>query len=310
MHELIRDVRFAVTHNYELSRRSRELVSSLDDLLNQHAYTHQSMRLLLRQAYRKSEYQIVADTASLAREQVEKIYQGVIISQGPHKWIRQYLRNGWQKDYERYLLELDEYGAIERYREHLYERYPAYLESGRKVKLHPNDSILVSDFAVKVVEHDWHNRKCAKPTPKPVWFKRKGSINNFLRVYFYFPTPWDVMTKVRNKELFIFLDRWYREYKRLSEYSHVLMGKIITQRVMRNKSMRSMEQAQIYGRKKAEEFILTSNIAAASLCTVIIPYLRDDYGSQRTLREYWEELCRGSLFAKSLWNLYAEKTLR
>ena len=48
MHELLRDVRFAVTHDFQLKKRSRELTSALDDLLNQHAYTHQSMRYILK----------------------------------------------------------------------------------------------------------------------------------------------------------------------------------------------------------------------------------------------------------------------
>src|SRR5437660_7016094 len=105
------------------------------------------MRLLLRAAYRQSEYVIVADTASLAREQVEKIYQTLILCQGPRKWMRQYLRNRWQKDYERYLLELDEYSTIERFHNHLYKRYPPFLESMRTNKLHPKQVKLVSDFA-------------------------------------------------------------------------------------------------------------------------------------------------------------------
>jgi len=310
MHTLLRDVRFAITHNPELSRRSRELVSSLDDLLLQQSYTHQSMRLLLRHAYRKEDYPVVADTVSLAREQVEKIYQTVLILQGPHKWLRQYLRNAWQKNYEEYLLERDEFGASERHREHIYDRYPEYLDSWRRLKLKPSDSILVSNFAVKVVEYDWNNRSWAKPTPKPAWFKRRGSIGHFLRTYFYFPTPWDVMTKVRNRQLFVFLDRWYREYKRLSEYSHVLMGKIVPQRIGRDKSVANVEKLQIYGRKHAEAAILASNIAAASLWTVVMPYLRNSYGSRTTTREYWERLAGMSLLAKSLWNLYPSKILK
>src|SRR5437660_4991410 len=103
------------------------------------------MRLLLRAAYRQSEYVIVADTASLAREQVEKIYQAVILCQGPRKWMRQYLRSRWQKDYERYLLEIDEYGHISRFQDYLYKRYPPFLESQRRNKLNRKEIKLVSD---------------------------------------------------------------------------------------------------------------------------------------------------------------------
>ncbi|MFL6209834.1 MAG: hypothetical protein ACJ74W_13340 [Pyrinomonadaceae bacterium] len=310
MNELIQDVRFAVTHDHNLRRRCRELSSSLDDLLVQHLHTHESMRILLRRAYRQADYPIVSDTASLAREQVEKLYQAVILLQGPYKWIRQALRNAWQKDYERYLLELDEYGKIERYKEFIYERYPEFFERQKKLKLRPSDSILVSDFAIKVIEYDWHNRKMGKPTPKPTWFTRRGSIGNYLKTYFYFPTPWDVMTKTRNKALFAFLDRWYREYKMLSAYSHVLIEKVVAQRAGRDKGMAAVEKAQVYGRKKAETFIIISNVAAASLCAIIIPHLGNTYGSKVTTREYWEQLYTRGYFPKALWKLYAEKALR
>jgi len=309
MHQLVRDVCYAVTHNTELHSRSRELAGSLDDLLVQHTYTHQSMRLLLRQAYRKRDFPIVADTASLAREQVEKIYQAVILSQGPHKWHRQYLRNSWQKSYERYLLEMDEYGHIARFREHLDGYHAGFLEVTRKIKIWPSDSILVSDFAKRVVEYEWHNRKGTKSAVKPSWFTRKGSVASFLRMYFYFPTPWDVMTKVRNRNLLLFLDRWYREYKMLSEYSHVLMGKITPQRTNRDKSLKAASKSATYGKNRAQEFIVISNIAAASLCTVIMPHLPNDYGSKASTIEYWKTLSDCSLFAKGLWNLYAKRAL-
>jgi hypothetical protein len=309
MRELIHHVSFAVTHDRKLRSKSRELTSALDDLLVQHLHTHSSMRLLLSRAYKKADYPIVSDSASLAREQVEKLYQAVILLQGPHKWMRQSLRNAWQKDYERFLLELDEYGQIERYYDYLYKRYPQFLEFQRRIKLHPSDSILVSDFAKKVIEYDWQHRSMGKPTPKPVWFKQKGSIGNYLKKYFYFPTPWDVMTKTRNKKLFAFLDRWYREYKMLSSYSHVLIEKVVAQRVGRDKGMAAAEKAQLYGRKKAETFIIVSNVAAASLCTIILPHLGNTYGSRETAREYWEQLYTRGYFPLALWNLYARKAL-
>lgn len=309
MHELIHDVRHAVTHHEGLRKRSRELASSLDDLLLQHLYTHKSMRLLLAHAYKKKDYPIVPDSASLAREQVEKIYQAVILLQGPHKWLRQYLRNSWQKDYQEYLLAKDEYGTIERYHEHIHERYPAYLDKIRRLKLKPTDSILVSDFAMKVVEYEWHNNKPNKKLAKPAWFKRQGGINHYIKGYFYFPTPGAVMGKVKNPTLYRFLDRWYQEYRQLSEYSHILSGKITPQRISRNKSQASAAQLQIYSRKKAESFIMTSSIAAASLCTVIMPHIGNGLGSRKTTREYWELLSRFGLTAKGLWKMYAEKTL-
>jgi hypothetical protein len=113
----------------------------------------------------------------------------------------------------------------------------------------------------------------------------------------------------RNKILFTFLDRWYREYKMLSSYSHVLIEKVVAQRVGRDKGMAAVEKAQLYGRKKAETFIVISNVAAASLCTIIIPHLGNPHGTRQTAREYWEQLYTRGYFPKALWKLYAEKAL-
>lgn len=310
MLRLLTDVRFAVTHNVTLKARSIELASSMDDLLLQHLYTHQSMRLLVKHAYRNAQYSIVPDAASLAREQIEKIYQAIIIAQNPLKWMRQYLRNAWRHDYEQYLLDMDEFGHIERFRKHLDKGYSGFLEKTRRIKLRKTDPYLVSDFAKRVVEYQWHNRKGTESVTKPAWFKRKGSVNSFITGYFYFPSPWDVMKRIRNRKMLRFLDRWYREYRKLSEYSHVLIGKVTPQRMSRDKSLAAAEKAQLYGRKKAETFIVTSNIAAASLCTVIMPYIPNDYGTKAATREFWETLSSNNLLAKAFWNLYADEALR
>lgn len=309
MREVVDDVSFAVTHTKKLVRRSRELTSTLDNLLQQHLYTHKSMRLILKCAYDEQDYTLVPDCASLVREQVEKIYQTALLLQGPHKWLRQYLRNAWQKDYERYLLEVDEYGHIDRHHDHIHVRFPKFLEDGRKLKLSEYDSVLVSDFAMKMVEYEWHHKKGTKPTPKPPWFTKRGSVGGYLKKYFFFPTPWDIMTKVNNKKLVMFLDRWYREYKMLSEYTHVLSGKITPAVAALDKSWKGQDKAKLYGEKKSQEFILMSNICAISICTVIMPYIGNGLGSKKTTKAYWDRLSKGSLFAKQLWNLYGRDTL-
>lgn len=77
-----------------------------------------------------------------------------------------------------------------------------------------------------------------------------------------------------------------------------------------NKSRDGAERAQIYGEKKAQEFILLSNVAGASLCAVIMPYIGNGFGSRRTAREYWQRLAEIGLFAKQLWTLYVDDVLK
>lgn len=213
MFALIRDVQFAIKKDRELDKQVRELNSMLEDILRQTMFTHMSIRILLQHAHKKEDYPIIADVASLVREQIEKIFIIVIVLTDPKKWVRQYQRNAWQKDYERYLLGMDEHEHIERYSEFLKVQFPGYLEKMRKPphrfsKL--GHTILVSEFAQKCVRHNWYY----PDDRKPKWFKRPtGNIRGFLDGYFGFPTPWGAVKLIKDDpKYYMFLDRWYREY--------------------------------------------------------------------------------------------------
>lgn len=309
MHELIQNVRFAITKDTKLSQDSREVRSMFVDILRQFQMTHGTMRILLKHAYRKDDYPVIADTASLVREQIEKIYVVVTILTDPKKWIDQYLRNAWQKDYERFLMRKDEFRNITRMDEHLNKDYPAFLEQQRcppfpKIR-GGKKKCLVTLFAKRCVYHSYHYPDDTTPS----WFNLpKGDrrkFKRFLRDYFYFPSPGDSLKSAKAHPAYhLFLDRWYREYKYYSGYSHMLMDKLILQHFSQYKSVRAAERQKHYGQRKAEEFIVASNTVAATLCTLIVPTLSNDFGTRMQTKSFWEPLCKFSLFPKALWPMY------
>lgn len=310
MLEVVRNVRYAIGQDREMRKKVRELNSMLGDLLRQSMFTHQSIRILMKHAYKNADYPIIADTASLVREQLEKIFIIVAVLEDPKKWLKQYQRNAWQKDYERYLLELDEHEYNERHSEFLKEQFPGFLEKQRKPPHRYRKyghTILVSKFARRCVRYNWYN----PDAPKPEWFKRpKGNLRGFLSGYFYFPSPWDAVRLVKEQpDYHMFLDRWYREYKYYSAYSHVLMDKLVLQHFSQFKSVAATEKLEIYGQRKAEQFILTTGTATATLCTLIMPHLSNHYGSKQQLIEFWEKLAGFGLLPKALWNLYPKNLL-
>jgi hypothetical protein len=304
MHELIQDVRFAITKDTKLSKDSREIRSMLVDVLRQFQMTHGTMRILFRHAYRKKDYPVIADTASLVREQIEKIYVLVTLLPEPKKWIDQYLRNAWQKDYLRFLMRQDEFGKIPRYDDHINKEYPAFLEQqrcppprGRRGK----SKCLVTLFAKRCVKHNYDYPEDTAPP----WFRLpkgdKRKFKRFLRDYFYFPMPSDSQKSIKaDASYYMFLDRWYFEYKYFSGYSHIHMDKLILQHFSQYKSVEAAKRQQIYGERKAEEFMITSNTVAATLCTLIVPRLSNSFGTEGQTKEFWGELCKYSLLPKAL----------
>lgn len=312
MAELVRSVKFAVKKDDgKLSKDFPEIRSILEDFLRQFLITHNTIRIMLSRAYKKDDWAIVADTASLVREQIEKIYVIATILQDPKKWVRQYLRNAWRNDFERYLLQRDEFGELERHKEFLTEYYPTFLENQRRPPAprwkRQKRTTTVSIFAKRCVKYNWYY----PDGPKPGWYPEgKPKFKPFLHRYFYFPTPWDCVNSVKDEtDYFKFLDRWYREYKFYSAYSHVLMDKLVLQHFTQYKSVANADKLKDYGTRKSHEVILTSSTVGATLCALIIPQVSHDFGAKKEAREFWEPLYGFYLLPKTLWNIYAEDLL-
>jgi hypothetical protein len=271
------------------------------------------LRIFIGRAYKTKNYPIIADTGSLVREQLEKIYILVTVFQNPKYWVRQYRRNAYQKDYERYLLMKDEYGKIDRYDSYLKDFFPDYLKNQRCPPtfgvVRGQRDILVTPFEEHVIRSHYY---CPN-VKKPKWFVKKmskGTVKSYLRDYFNFPSPNDSMQSVAaDPQLYTFLDRSYRDYKYFSSYSHVLMDKFVIGFYHRRKSAEAAEREEIYAQKKAEEYLFTSSTVGATLATLIVLQVSDHFGTRQETKEFWTRLRNYSLFAKALWSLYPKNVL-
>lgn len=303
MREVIRAFRFAIKQN---TRYKSEWRGFLEDQLSVYNTTHNSIRLLVGRALKESYYPLIADAASLTREQIEKIYVLSLFIQDPTKWFRQYIRSAWRKDYENFRLMSEEYATNLRFQDYL-QRYAENLE-GRRYHRERNTRkriIVVSNRAKRVVEYNWNNPGRSKPG----WLKRKGSVRDFLSNYFDYPTPGKAIKYIRSRPLKPFLYRWYREYQYWSDYTHISLGKVVLQHMFQYKSMDMAEKNKIEGRKQAERVLVTSYSALASACTILSSILPNTYGGNEQLKNYWESLYNFALFPKALWEIYAKDIL-
>jgi hypothetical protein len=318
MKSVIEAIRFALQHRNNFKRtivNESELISILRSQLLLYKTTHYSLRIILREAYNEDLYSIVPDATSLVREQIEKIYIISLFLDNPSKWIMRYSRTAWRQEYERYLLELEEYGGIERHQTYLTKHYPEYLANTQRLKVRNRTEVVVSDFAKRVLTHRWQY----PGDEKPAWFvksqkgkkKKSKTLRGYTQRYFEFPTPATAASTIKSKRLKYFLFRWHREYARICEYSHVAFGKILIPTMSADyKDYIHAEKTEINGKKLAEETAFLSLISAATSCALVVNALKNPFGSQNELRNFWEILYSSSLLAKGFWNMYVKTLLK
>ncbi len=208
MNSVIEATRFALNHRGNFKKQvagESELIYILRSQLLLFSTTHKSLRIILASAYNNKDYALVPDATSLVREQVEKIYIVALFVDNPRKWIMRYSRTAWRTDYDRYLLELEEFGEIERQEEFLTKHYPEYLEKIRRPLVGKKLETVVSNFAKGALKYRWDH----PGDEKPAWFvksqrrkkKKIKTLREYIRRYFEFPTPGRAAAEIGDQEL-------------------------------------------------------------------------------------------------------------
>jgi len=314
MHEVLTTTRIALKRRYNFKKQTaydRELSTFLEGQLLVFASTHASIHILLRYLLRKKYYPPVADAASLAREQVEKIFSIALVLTNPPRWVKQGIRGNWRYDYQAYLLALEEQGQNPRFEEFLTKHYVEYLSNGQRVPTRGSrtEHVIVSDFAKRVLKYQWDY-----PVGKdPKWFSRRFKKNRgrraWLSNYFDFPTPGKSLADIKGKTLRKFLYRWHKEYNYFSQFTHVSLGKQMIPYMVQIKSREVLWKTEVNSDNLTERVIYTSFTAVASACTLILLKLRDPSGATVPLLRFWKELDRTSLFSRAIWNIYPRRNL-
>jgi len=232
---------------------------------------------------------------------VEKLYALALIVNEPEPWIRQYLRNDWKAMYEHHLREQDEY--------HLLSRYTESFKYGAKAlerMRHWPDKYAKRGYVVHVSERARNAVKFRfkNPTQYPVYFPPKT-----FNAYFYFPTPGASLRKIRDPLMLDLLRRWYKEYQYFSSYTHNLAEKVQVSQVFKSKNYYAGKKQEIFRTNKVLQILFTSYTAAATACTITAQAFDTDFGVRITIKKFWEELSRASLFSRVIWKGYASKLL-
>lgn len=311
MTRMIESCSFAIRSASNLKKKSkeeREVCRLVSDHLNLFVSTHKSLRILLRRAHRQADFTIVGDAVSLGREQVEKIFILALLFDNPDRWLLMYLRNSLRGAYEEYLLRLDEYSQIPRMKTFLEKDYPRYIETLRKPPAHLRigPAELVSEFALNVVEYRWKHPGAGKPR----WMKRKGRIKDYLDKMFSFPTPGGAIRKITSKRQRLFLSRWHKEYQYLCQYSHVTLRKMMMPVMHQSNNLWIIDKTRVVVVKEMERLAFLSYTATATACALTMNNVKNTFGYDRDVKEFWQKLNEKALLPKALWKLYGKYLLK
>lgn len=299
-------IRSALRH----SDLKRETQSFFADLLKVFDTSHLVIREIIALSIKYDRSPILADAMSLTREQVEKLYVAALFLADHDKWFIQYLRNAWRKKYEEYLLELEEIKGNERFDEYLDVHFSNFLEEARR--LHSpgrKQKIIVSVKAMKMVKYNFDFPQMPQKDNQgninwPAYFTRKK-----FEAYFEFPTPGASLKYIRDPRTKELLIRWLKDYQYLSTYTHVGFGKLLIQGFSNNKSMQGGRVAEKHSETEQAYALFVSLTAIACVCTMILPFLKEDRGAIDHLKDFWKTISNSSLLSKGYWNLYARDVL-
>lgn len=320
MYAVVEAVRFALKSQSNFKKTiplptdESALISILRSQLLLYKTTHRSLRLILANAYDEQEHWLVPDATSLVREQLEKIFIVSLFLDNPRKWILQYSRTAWRNDFERFRLETEEYGDLDRHQEFLTKHFPAYLTKIQKIQIGNRTEVIVSDFARRALEYRWNNPS----EERPRWFvsaqkrkKRKYSrLRDYIKNYFDFPTPGRAAAVITDKQRKEFLYRWHKDYSNVCQYSHVLFGKILIPTMSEYKDWQHAEKTEFNGKKLAEQTIFWSMISCATSCALMVNALKNNYGSKDMVKDFWKTLYESSLAGKGYWEMYIKSILK
>jgi hypothetical protein len=317
LYSALEAVRFALRQrgNFKRALRSEsELISILRSQLLLYETTHKSIRVILARAYESDNFSLIPDATSLVREQVEKLFIVALFLDNPQRWLLRYARTAWRDDYERFRLETEEYGAIDRHQEFLTKHFPETLHRMKRITIGSKTETIVSEFAIRALQHRWD----IPGDERPSWFvkaqrKKKRKFNrlrDYIRDYFDFPTPGRAAATITNLPLRQFLFRWHKDYSAICQYSHALFGKIIIPTMCEFKDSAHADKTEYAGKRLAEQTIYWSLLSAATSCALIVRAIKSSLGSEQEVKDFWKVLYGSSLAGKGYWEMYIKGVLK
>jgi len=244
--------------------------------------------------------ELVADACSLQREQVEKVFEILLLKSDPRRWVIRFFRNSWKAHYEELLHAQEEKLALDRYRPFLTNLGPDTIDRMRSLPAEPGKrpTTIVSVRAMKGVKVRYLLRRDSS-APRPRWYDGR-----WMDKYFEWPLPGRYEEKIRDSAAKNRFHRWYLEYKTACDYTHVGARKLLVHALSRDKSMEGGQRVETATTKLAEEALFVSYLASLAAVSEAMDLLDDPRYVRRRAEEFWQQVVEMSLLARALWTDY------
>jgi len=253
--------------------------------------THTNIRKMLGAAW---EQPGGVDSLALARLQLEGLYTLSLMFESPAN-VDIYLRDGWRQMYIDFLLQREETQGLDRFQGFLTTQGPTSLEAQRHLL-----GITVAEKAT--IEHD----EIGTPLPpgvRPIRIPR-------------FPTPGRVVNRLPQGDRRRCLERLYPEYRTLCTFAHGLAGSnVLKQMFNKGTSIQIRDcwsDAQItdaFQREVAEKSFVLSLLAVNQAVAELTTIYPNDVELRVASVQAWQEIERGTLLGKTVWQLRTKTLL-
>jgi hypothetical protein len=233
------------------------------------------------------------DALALARLPLESLYNMCMFTESPD-WVDVYVRDGWKKQYEQFLLQREETKKLKRYDEYSNKKGPHHLAAVGK-------TIGITKVQVATIEHEQLG------TPMP-----GGLAPDHIP---QFPTPGRAINRLpKDGDKRRMLERLYPEYVFLCSFAHGLPDANLF-KMMFNKDSKfrdywsDTELKDTFRRNVAERSYVTSLLGMIQSAAELTALYPGDVELMAGVTKAWEEMSRGSLLGKAIWNIRTKKLL-
>jgi hypothetical protein len=232
------------------------------------------------------------DALALARIPLEHLYTLCLMFEKP-VWVEVYLKDGWKKQYERFLLQREETKKLPRFDGFSNELGPKNLELHRK-------AIGITDSQKATVEH------VELGTAIPDHMTSETIP--------HFPTPSRVINALPQGDKRRMLERLYPEYVFYCSFVHGLPDSLLF-RVMFNKNSRIPRQfdddsvKETFRRHVELPSYSTSLISIVQSVSELTALYPADVALKGAVTQAWDKIIEGMLLGRVVWNLRTRKLL-
>jgi len=249
---------------------------------------HVSIRKLLRDGPSASS----VDAMTIARLQLEALYSYCFLLQDTNN-VSLFLKNGWKKEYIRFLLMREECINIPRVNEFVCTIALPTLDHTRKL-------IGVTDAEKLTIE----NKEIGVKMPIGIQEEKIAD----------FPTPGKILDRIVNPDQKKMLERLLPEYYWLCSFAHGDQNASFFRTALDNRSPQARfttpeEREDVFQKQIAEDSVLYSTISAVQAATEVATIYPGNIELMAKLTSAWTGLNKFTLLACSVWERRARKVL-